>query len=137
MEHRTGFELFNYWVQVHAIFSGNKQLTPRNFSGMAKKAFNSNFGRVKSVYRLDTEETKSAVLYAYVHNPLNLGSVAEYGCLTNLVAAIYPYTRWKAQNIQEVLLHGAMPAILSTAPKLCDLDKELLPYLEEMLVCGS
>jgi hypothetical protein len=129
---KSGFDVFNFRVHLHNYFCKGPKINPSNISQQAKLNFNSYVHRIKSGYNIQGEELKDVMLYMYLHNPLALDDLREYGKILNMERSVDQYTYWRYNNRQLITEVGRTEAIYATATKYNKVDDALLDYVREM-----
>lgn len=62
----------------------------------ARVAYNSRVAQAKQSYGITSEDVKHLILFAFVHNPLALSDITDYGQIDNVLRCTKYFIKWWA-----------------------------------------
>ena len=122
---RNSFDVFNYRLNLHKQITKDATLDAYTMSSKAKLVFNTYMQRVKSQYKLDSGGVKNAILFSYLHNPLNFDDLKQYGKILYIENSIPHYLFWRQNSKVAIELYGEEAAIIETMPRRSSADRQL------------
>ncbi|HLX53475.1 MAG TPA: hypothetical protein VKR58_06025 [Aquella sp.] len=84
------------------------------------------FRSIKDRYEIPNNEIRYLISYSFLHNPLKLENISEYGQIGKLIPCAIFYNSWKKYNRQLIQQQGLQKAILNTRPNDQTAETELL-----------
>jgi hypothetical protein len=128
----SGFGLYNYWHDLYSAITNKTLPAKSSISVPAKIRFNGKLTGLK----MKTEDVKSLMVFALMHDPLKIGTEA-YGDITNVIDSAKAFASWRRLYADEIIFYGKeRRAIYMTAPRmehqkvLSAIDQTLLEQLE-------
>src|ERR1043165_3538058 len=111
-----GFQLVNHWIHRFTEAKFGKGTTIPNLSAKAKKVFNAKVMHIKQMHKYETKDMMNLIDFMYLHNPLLLWPITQYGNVHALEQSASYFDRWRKQNETLINREGEAKAIEMTAP---------------------
>jgi hypothetical protein len=121
----AAFSNIGYYIQTYAFIAKRPvpKLQPNQLLTLQAV-----FKNIKDEYNIPQNEIRYLISYAFLHNPLKVENISEYGQAGKLLPCAIFFNNWKKYNQQLIQQQGLKKAIIASRPDV----SEASLYLQEV-----
>jgi hypothetical protein len=122
---------FQTFVKLYALYNQIPyEVFDKKFDEKAYISWNSYMSALRVKCKLQHEDIRLMIYFAYLHNPLDC-PLTEYGDCKVYYRVASRYKHWKSSYWKEIKTKGAIQMIFETKPtKQTEIDMEILKDLD-------
>lgn len=125
------FEVNTFLEFFHQAKGLEKGTASRTYSNQQKLSIRGKFFLFRNRWGFTLSELPILIGFAYLHNPLHVEDLCEYGNIALYDQVAPHYRKWKEQNANVISNIGIRHALYKTAPVRNEVDDYLNSILED------